>query len=151
MIGAQPQLGQKPGQNTEGIFVSFFLRRWYSPDKYYSAGGHSIQAARPKKQFLRKRKEGRVPKGISLGGLAPFIILWGPLIMAVTINCNVRLSGEYFHRAKNHIQEEMKLLEEQVGLSPQAQRLYRRLEAAYIRFQQTKLLRDALECARIRG
>lgn len=69
--------------------------------------------------------------------------------MAVTINC--RLSGEYFHRAKNHIQEEMKLLEEQVGLSPQAQRLYRRLEAAYIRFQQTKLLRDALECARIRG
>ena len=117
-------------------------------------GGRPFDTGRsPKKTISKKtkRKEGRVPKGISLGGLAPFIILWGPLIMAVTINCNIRLSGEYFHRAKNHIQEEMKLLEEQVGLSPQAQRLYRRLEAAYIRFTETGLLRDALECARIRG
>lgn len=66
-------------------------------------------------------------------------------------NPGMKLSGEYYKRALNHLNGEISVLKEQRHLSQESNKLYCEMEEALEEFKSTKLLGDALFCARVRG
>lgn len=66
-------------------------------------------------------------------------------------NPGMKLSGKYYERALNHLNSEIGALKEQRHLNKESDKLYCQMEEALEEFKSTKLLGDALFCARIRG
>ena len=69
----------------------------------------------------------------------------------VIYNPRMKLSGEYYKRALNYLNSEISVLKEQRYLNKESDKLYCQMKEALEEFKSTKLLGDALFCARIRG
>lgn len=66
-------------------------------------------------------------------------------------NPGTKLSGEYYQRALEYLENEVSYLKEQRHLSKEADRLYCQASKALEVFKSTKRLGDAIFVARLRG